>query len=63
MTTAGPEIAIVATLPEDVRGALSRRFTLGDHFLERRDAVPPERVPAHYRVVATRALLGVPAGL
>jgi hydroxypyruvate reductase len=63
MTTARPEIAVIATLPEDVRGALARRFTLADYFLEGRDAVPLEGVPAHFRVVATRALLGIPAGL
>jgi lactate dehydrogenase-like 2-hydroxyacid dehydrogenase len=57
------EIAVIATLPDDVRAALGRRFALVEHILEGPGATPLSSLPARFRVIATRALLGVPAGI
>jgi len=60
MSDKAAEIAVIASLPADVRTALSERFALADYPLEGPQAVPISTIPHHFHVVATRALLGVP---
>jgi len=57
------EVTVIAKLPDDLHAALAQHFVLSEHVLEGLDAVPIEAVPSTTRVVATRALLGVPPGL
>ena len=58
-----PEIAVIADLPADLRKALSNDFTLVDVPLEGPNAIAPSALPTQHRAIATRAVLGVPAGV
>ncbi len=58
-----PEIAVIADLPADLRNALSNDFSLIDTPLEGPNAIALSALPTHHRAIATRAVLGVPAGL
>jgi hydroxypyruvate reductase len=58
-----PEIAVIADLPGDVRQALGGHVTLADHPLEGQNALQTDSLGRDHRVIATRAVLGVPPGL
>ena len=60
-----PEIAVIADLPADLRNALSANFTLVDEPLEgaNANAIAIDAISRRYRAIATRAVLGIPAGL
>lgn len=58
-----PEIAVIADLPADLRNALSNDFSLIDVPLEGPGAIALSALPPHHRAIATRAVLGVPAGV
>lgn len=61
--TTKPEIAVIADLPADLRNALAIEFSLVDVPLEGPNAVELSALPSHHRAIATRAVLGVPAGV
>ena len=61
--TTKPEIVVIADLPADLRNALSNDFSLIDMPLEGPNAIALSALPTHHRAIATRAVLGVPAGL
>lgn len=57
------KVAIIGSLPADLRAALSKNFETQEFPLEGADKVPLDSLPRDIEAVATRALLGVPEGL
>lgn len=57
------EIVVIGDLPTDVRAALAGAFRLRDHPLEGAAMLAIADLPRDCRAIATRAVLGVPAGV
>jgi lactate dehydrogenase-like 2-hydroxyacid dehydrogenase len=57
------EIVVIGDLPADLRAALSAEFRLRDCLLEGPSARSVADLPRNCRAIATRAVLGVPAGV
>jgi lactate dehydrogenase-like 2-hydroxyacid dehydrogenase len=63
MPEVSDEIVVIGDLPSDVRAALSAEFSLRDCLLEGESARTVAELPRDCRALATRAVLGIPAGL